>query len=94
MQEFQDMPARFGGALPENGMRVLAVAGEPSNGCAEMKPPPNVTNFFTLNPAKFAALVVRYNCSFEDKVRNAQNAGFQAVIVYNLQSDSLGNYFF
>lgn len=31
----------------------------------------------------------RYNCSFEDKVRNAQKAGFDAVIVFNKKSDEL-----
>ena len=32
----------------------------------------------------------RYNCSFEDKIRNAQKAGFAAVIVHNVGSNDLG----
>ena len=34
------------------------------------------------------ALVARNNCSFEEKVRRAQKAGFEAVIVYD--SDDSG----
>ena len=33
------------------------------------------------------ALIIRGGCSFEDKIRNAQNAGFSAAIVYNDQND-------
>lgn len=29
------------------------------------------------------ALIIRGGCAFEDKVRNAQNAGFRAAIVYD-----------
>lgn len=32
------------------------------------------------------------NCSFEQKVRNAQAAGYAAVIVHNVGSEDLGNF--
>lgn len=51
-----------------------------------MKPP----HFTRSNPTgKWILLVPRYNCSFEQKVRLAQNAGYDAVIVYNIDSEEL-----
>jgi hypothetical protein len=38
---------------------------------------------------KFVAVVVRGTCSFADKVRHAQNASYDAVIVYNKDSNEL-----
>ena len=35
-----------------------------------------------IDTIKFA-LIIRGKCAFEDKVRNAQDAGFHAVIVYD-----------
>lgn len=36
------------------------------------------------------SLFQRYNCSFETKVRYAQAAGYAAAIVYNINSNDLG----
>lgn len=62
------------------GMVVLA---EPVNACEPIQKPPNADD-------TWIALIVRYNCSFEIKVRMAQLAGYDAAIVYNLQSNELG----
>uniref|UniRef100_U5EXY1 RING-type E3 ubiquitin transferase n=1 Tax=Corethrella appendiculata TaxID=1370023 RepID=U5EXY1_9DIPT len=87
IEEFRDMPARFGGDIPLNGLKLFAVQAKPSNACSiiESAPvfPPNVTQ------PKFVALIARYNCSFEEKIRNAQKANFSAAIVYNLNSNDL-----
>ncbi|KAL7039205.1 hypothetical protein ACKWTF_009831 [Chironomus riparius] len=69
-------------------MRVYAVQGEPPDGCAPMdEAPKNYTVHGT--PMRFAAVISRGDCSFADKVRHAQNASFDAVIVYNKDSDAL-----
>lgn len=34
-------------------------------------------------------LTIRGGCSFEDKVRNAQKAGFEAAIVYDNEDDGV-----
>lgn len=34
-------------------------------------------------------LIVRGGCSFDDKVRRAQSAGFKAVIIYNNEDSDL-----
>lgn len=68
-------------------MRLWAVEGKPIYGCKEMVSPPIVNT--TLIQPRWAVLIARYNCSFEDKIRNAQNAGWDAVIVFNVGSNDL-----
>lgn len=84
LEEFRDFPATFGSDIPESGLKVRAVRGNPTDGCSELDPPPeNVTL------SRFAVIIARYNCSFEDKIRNAQKAGYAAVIVHNVGSNDL-----
>lgn len=40
IEEFRDMPAKFGRQLPPNGFKVYGIAGEPANGCTKLQPPP------------------------------------------------------
>lgn len=91
LEEFRDFPATFGGDIPESGIKVRAVRAFPLDGCSEMVgPPENVTSMGSPGvPARFAVIIARYNCSFEDKVRNAQKAGYVAVIVHNVGSNDL-----
>lgn len=91
LEEFRDFPATFGSDIPESGIKVRAVRAFPIDGCSEMVgPPENVTSMGTPGvPARFAVIIARYNCSFEDKVRNAQKAGYAAVIVHNVGSNDL-----
>ncbi|XP_035782211.1 E3 ubiquitin-protein ligase ZNRF4-like isoform X2 [Anopheles albimanus] len=83
IEEFRDLPATFGGDIPDTGLKVLADRADPADGCSAMRPPPNVTS------SKFAVVIARYNCSFEEKVRNAQQAGYSMVIVHNVGSNDL-----
>lgn len=91
LEEFRDFPATFGGDIPESGIKVRAVRAFPLDGCSEMVgPPENVSSMASPGvPARFAVIIARYNCSFEDKVRNAQKAGYVAVIVHNVGSNDL-----
>uniref|UniRef100_A0A182PRI7 RING-type domain-containing protein n=1 Tax=Anopheles epiroticus TaxID=199890 RepID=A0A182PRI7_9DIPT len=82
IEEFRDLPATFGGEIPDSGLKVLADKADPPDGCTEMRPAPNGTS-------KFAVVIARYNCSFEVKVRNAQQAGYGMVIVHNVGSNDL-----
>lgn len=91
LEEFRDFPATFGTDIPESGIKVRAVRAEPYDGCSTMVgPPENVTSMGTIGvPTRFVVIIARYNCSFEVKVRNAQNAGYAAVIVHNVGSNDL-----
>ncbi|KAL0895329.1 hypothetical protein ABMA27_011471 [Loxostege sticticalis] len=83
--DFLDRPASFGPDLPFEGLRGLLVQGEPANGCGDLAPPPTDENF----TKRWIVLVARYNCSFADKVRSAMKAGYDCVIVHNVDSDEL-----
>jgi E3 ubiquitin-protein ligase RNF13 len=74
--------------LPSNGLRVLAIEAKPLDGCGQSieKPPTD----FNSTIKNFVVVMQRMNCSFEEKVRNAQNAGFAAAIVHNVGSNDLG----
>lgn len=63
----------------------MVVIAEPPEACQPIKPPPEWDNRFD----KYIALIARSNCTFEQKVRIAQNASYDAVIVYNVHSDNL-----
>ncbi|KAF4517846.1 hypothetical protein B566_EDAN011771 [Ephemera danica] len=48
--------------------------------------PPNDTLPYA---GKWIILIRRYDCSFEDKIRNAQRSGYDAAIVHNVNSSDL-----
>ncbi|XP_019879219.1 E3 ubiquitin-protein ligase RNF13 [Aethina tumida] len=89
--EFEDMEALFGPKLSDEvSLRAMLLYADPPTGCEPMKPPPNNTENET---GKWVVLVPRYNnkinCSFEEKVRYAQRANYDAVIVHNINSSQL-----
>ncbi|XP_078039090.1 E3 ubiquitin-protein ligase RNF167 isoform X2 [Augochlora pura] len=84
-EEFRDMPARFGGFIPSEGIKGMVVYADPPTACHEIQGPPNTTNY----NGNWIALIARYNCSFEIKVRMAQKAGYDAAIIHNVNSNEL-----
>ncbi|XP_076752484.1 E3 ubiquitin-protein ligase RNF13 [Xylocopa sonorina] len=84
-EEFRDMPARFGDLIPSEGIKGMVVYAEPPTACHDIQGPPNNINY----NGNWIALIARYNCSFERKVRMAQKAGYDAVIIHNVNSNEL-----
>lgn len=64
----------------------MVVYADPPAACQKIKPPPNDTNY----NSNWIVLIRRYNCSFEIKVRMAQEAGYDAAIIHNVNSNELG----
>lgn len=66
----------------------MVIYAQPPDACISLQgPPPNVT----VPGGKWIVLIARspLNCSFEHKVRMAQNALYDGVIVHNIGSDEL-----
>ncbi|ESW15632.1 hypothetical protein PHAVU_007G088600 [Phaseolus vulgaris] len=82
---FDDIEANFAPTVKGSGQYGVLYLAEPLDACTEL------TNKVErlLNVSSPFALVVRGGCSFEEKVRRAQKAGFEAVIVYDNEEDGV-----
>lgn len=88
---FEDRPALFGSGLPKDGIMGVLVASHPANACTTIDPPPPLPPSFNATTTKFVVLIKRYDCNFDIKVLNAQQAGYDAAIVHNVYSEILLN---
>jgi len=93
---YEDLPARFGDALPEDGLVGYLMHAHPSLACSPIKPPPAIDPEPGLPPLHWIALIRRsessskdVQCTFEDKVKAAMAANFSAAIIYNYKNDEL-----
>lgn len=83
--EFPDAPAHFGDHVPIEGIKGLLVYSKPAEACSPIEKPPQRK----LYSGKWIVLIKRCGCTFEEKVRHAENAGFDAAIVHNVNSSDL-----
>ncbi|KAI3499693.1 hypothetical protein L1887_35498 [Cichorium endivia] len=81
---FDDIEANFAPPVKGSGECGTLFLAEPLDACGALS---NKTIEDSLNPP--FVLIVRGGCSFEDKVRRAQSAGFKAAIVYNNDDSDL-----
>ncbi|KAK4483869.1 hypothetical protein RD792_011078 [Penstemon davidsonii] len=83
---FDDIEANFAPSVKGSGICGTVYAAEPLDACLPL------TNTIApkLNNSKSPfVLLIRGGCSFEDKVRRAQSAGFKAAIVYDNENGDL-----
>ncbi|VAI76561.1 unnamed protein product [Triticum turgidum subsp. durum] len=74
---FSDVEATFTPEVKGSGLNGVIYTVEPLDACSPL------TKKAVEGPASPFALILRGGCQFDDKVRNAQDAGFKAVIVYD-----------
>ncbi|XAR62669.1 hypothetical protein NMG60_11017515 [Bertholletia excelsa] len=77
---FKDIEANFAPAVKGSGACGTLFLAEPLDACLPLSN--KVRSMKTAIASRFV-LIVRGGCSFEDKVRRAQAAGFKAAIVYD-----------
>ncbi|BBN03056.1 hypothetical protein MPTK1_2g20320 [Marchantia polymorpha subsp. ruderalis] len=70
-----DSATTFTPRIPDGGIEGVLYTADPLEACSDLSV--NVTGTTSF------ALVMRGNCTFEQKIRNCQNAGFTAVIIFN-----------
>ncbi|KAF8376962.1 hypothetical protein HHK36_030333 [Tetracentron sinense] len=82
---FDDIEANFAPSVKGSGEYGILYLAEPLDACFPLtnKVDPGVNGSSTF------ALIVRGGCTFEDKARRAQNAGFNAAIVYDNEDDGV-----
>lgn len=66
-----------------SGVNGIVYAAEPLNACS-----PLTINAVEGLPSPFA-LVIRGGCAFDEKVKNVQDAGFKAAIVYDNENSGV-----
>ncbi|MBA0867150.1 hypothetical protein Goshw_027680 [Gossypium schwendimanii] len=80
---FDDVEANFAPAIEGTGKCGILYLANPLDACSDLsnkvEKGSNITSPF--------ALVIRGGCSFDDKVRRVQKAGFEAAIVYDNDDD-------
>jgi len=90
---YEDLPARFGSGLPDEGLVGFLVVADPVTACAPIKPPPEVKP--NIENVHWVALIRRSDskegeeCTFQQKIQHAMLANFSAAIVFNYKDDIL-----
>ncbi|XP_034611531.1 E3 ubiquitin-protein ligase RNF167-like [Trachemys scripta elegans] len=84
-QDFSALPALFGPPLAGKGLTGYLIEVMPANACHPIESPPAPRNSSTA----FIVLIRTYDCTFGAKVRHAQQAGYRAAIVHNVNSQAL-----
>ncbi|KAJ7969692.1 receptor-likey region, transmembrane domain- and RING domain-containing protein 2-like [Quillaja saponaria] len=82
---FDDIESNFAPAVKGSGVCGKLYLAEPLDACAALKnKAEKISNF-----SSPFVLIVRGGCSFEEKVRRAQKAGYKAAIVYDNEDDGV-----
>ncbi|XP_030464021.1 receptor homology region, transmembrane domain- and RING domain-containing protein 1 isoform X3 [Syzygium oleosum] len=82
---FEGLPAKYAVHVDESGICGALEVTDPADACSALRGGGGGGGGVRSNgtgSVRFA-LIVRGNCSFQDKIVNAQTAGFGAVIVYD-----------
>ncbi|GAY39668.1 hypothetical protein CUMW_046190 [Citrus unshiu] len=80
-----DIEANFAPAIRGSGDCGVLYVAEPLDACSNLTSKVEKVS----NMSSAFVLTIRGGCSFEDKVRNAQKAGFEAAIVYDNEDDGV-----
>ncbi|KAG1331126.1 Receptor homology region, transmembrane domain- and RING domain-containing protein 5 [Cocos nucifera] len=82
-KSFDDIEADFAPVVRGSNESGVIYLAEPLDACSPL-------NNKVVNDSRSSfALIIRGRCHFDEKVRNAQNAGFKAAVIYNNEDHGL-----
>ncbi|KAJ1273609.1 hypothetical protein BS78_06G295000 [Paspalum vaginatum] len=80
---FDDIESSFTPGVKGSGVNGVVYTAEPLNACSLL------TIKAVKEPPTPFALIIRGGCAFDEKVKNAQDAGFKAAIVYDNENSGV-----
>ncbi|CAL5024551.1 unnamed protein product [Urochloa decumbens] len=80
---FDDIEASFAPGVKASGVNGIIYTAQPLNACSPL------TIKAVEGPPSPFALIIRGGCTFDEKVKNAQAAGFKAAIVYDNENSGV-----
>ncbi|KAL3513528.1 hypothetical protein ACH5RR_026245 [Cinchona calisaya] len=83
---FQDIDANFAPSVKGSGECGTLDIAQPLDACSPLTNKVDTDKNGTISPF---VLIIRGGCSFEEKVRRAQTAGFEAAIIYDSDNGDL-----
>lgn len=86
IKQYRDLAAlgNWAAPIPENGIEGWLVHAEPKNACLPLRRATTPPGWIS---RPWIVLARRHNCSFDEKARHAQNAGYSAIIIHNVGSN-------
>lgn len=78
VQRYLDYELDFAAPVTSHGLEGVIITADPENACKPIKNRPDTPDI------TWFVLIKRRGCSLEEKVRNAQHAGFHGAIIYNV----------
>ncbi|XP_010421852.1 PREDICTED: receptor homology region, transmembrane domain- and RING domain-containing protein 4 [Camelina sativa] len=83
---FDDIESNFTPMIKRSDQGGVLYVAEPLDACSDLVNTVTVVvNGSSVSPRPPYVLIIRGGCSFEDKIRNAQKAGYKAAIVYDYE---------
>ncbi|KAJ3681526.1 hypothetical protein LUZ60_016015 [Juncus effusus] len=79
---FDDVEANFAPTIKGSGVCGTIYVSDPLDACDSL------TNKAPTGQISAFALIIRGNCTFDDKIRNTQNAGYKAAIVFDNEDNN------
>ncbi|XP_006287566.2 receptor homology region, transmembrane domain- and RING domain-containing protein 4 [Capsella rubella] len=80
---FDDIESNFTPMIKRSDQGGVLYVAEPLDACSDLVNTVTVVNGTSVSPPY--VLIIRGGCSFEEKIRNVQKAGYKAAIVYDYE---------
>ncbi|XP_074605423.1 E3 ubiquitin-protein ligase RNF13-like isoform X2 [Brevipalpus obovatus] len=83
VKTINDLEIGYAESVPIEGIHARLVLAHPEDACTKIDGPPSIT---TQDTMKWFAVIQRYPCPIQTKIKMALDAGFDGVIIYVSQS--------